>query len=111
MVLFLAGPYSAETVDEVQQNVNFAMDAGLVLMEMGHDPVVPHLSHYMDAHGRKCGFAFGYRRWMRYTKAVLSRCDGLVFLGSSPGANEELELAQTLGKPVYWSVLEVPNAR
>jgi hypothetical protein len=86
------------------------MDAGLRLAEAGHLPVVPHLSHYLDRHATRSGLSLPYRFWMDLDLALLARCDGLLSIGSSPGADQERAEAERLGLPVWRSVDEVPPA-
>jgi hypothetical protein len=98
-LVYVAGPYSAPTPEEVQANVDRAIDAGNRLMDAGFRVRVPHLSHYQ--HARK---PRPYRTWMEIDFADLSECDVLLRLpGTSSGADEEVEVARRHGIPVYTS--------
>ena len=65
--------------------------------------MVPHLSHYIDQIQR-----FDYETWMRWCLAILRRCDAILYLASSPGADRELACAQEWGLIVFRSLEEVP---
>jgi hypothetical protein len=46
----------------------------------------------------------------RWDSTGLELCDALLFLADSPGARKELELAQQLGKTIFYSLDEVGPA-
>ena len=100
MRIYIAGPYSHPDPAVREQHVARAMQAGLGLLQAGHAPVIPHLNHYFDEWVVKQGIALSYEQYMRWDAALLEVCDGMLFLGSSPGADRELELAVRLGKPI-----------
>jgi hypothetical protein len=103
ILCYVAGPYSAETPEAVQANVDAAIDAGNRLMDAGVGVVVPHLSHY--AHARK---ERGYEEWMTLDFELLSRCDVLLRLpGDSPGADREVAFAIRECIPVFTVVEQV----
>lgn len=108
MVVFIAAPYTADRMKDIELNVELAMDAGIQLMEKGHSPIVPHLSHWMDLYGTVYGVSFPYERWLEYTMSLVGRCDSLLYLAPSPGADRELELAERLGLRIFRSLEEVP---
>lgn len=111
MLVYVSGPYSAATEQERGANVDRACAAGLALTHKGHWPVVPHLSHFFDLwHAREHGTLVDPEFYMQWDFELLRRCDGLLFLEPSPGANRELALAQERGMPIWTRVEEVPNA-
>lgn len=108
-LIFVAGPISAPTLHEQEANVERAMLAGWELLQRGHHPVLPHLTFYFDMFAA----AFmpsvpTYEQYLAWSCALLRRCDGVLFLGASPGANREVALARELGLPVWTIVDEVP---
>lgn len=103
MKIYVAGPYSAPTEEETLANVQKCINVARVLIILGHNPYVPHLSHYVDE-----GVNFGYDKWMVLTEEWLRCCDALYQVAPSPGAERELVLAEELGKPVYLKLEEVP---
>jgi hypothetical protein len=100
MRLYLAGPYSDPDPAVQKRNAERAMATGLALLKQGHAPFIPHLSHFFDQWATRTGHVVPYETYLAWDAAFLSVCEGLVWLGSSPGADRELELAARLGKPV-----------
>ena len=43
--------------------------------------------------------------------AVVERCDAILIIGSSPGADHERIIMEKRGLPVYYSVDEIPEAK
>ena len=109
MVIFVAGPLSATETESETTHVKRAMAAGLDLMKRGHQPVVPHLSVYMDQFGRNLSVLFPYERWLELSLALVERCDALLYLAPSPGADRERARAEALRMPIYRSLEEVPD--
>lgn len=97
VLVYVAGPY---THGDTALNVRAAVLAGLQIQQAGHLAFVPHLCHF--AHYL---VSMGYEAWMAIDLRMLRRCDVLLRLpGYSPGADREVELAKTLGMPMYESV-------
>lgn len=93
-LVFIAGPYTA---GDVAQNVRAAIDAADKLMGAGFAVFVPHLSHFQHMiHARP------YEDWTANDNAILEKCDMVFRLpGHSLGADREVELAESLGIPVF----------
>jgi len=104
--IYIAGPYTAPTPDEVEANV---MAADLIARELaakGHFPFCPHRqSHGWERDGR-----FGYEDYLRIDLAWLGRCDALFLVGRSPGADREVTEAERLGLAVWTRIEDVPPA-
>jgi hypothetical protein len=107
MIIYISCPYSAPTVEEREANVRNAIDAGIELMCKGFSPIIPVLMHYFDLRAIEKGIEFTWEDYIRIDLELLSKCDALLFLGHSKGADIELEYAQKLGMPVYYSVEEI----
>jgi len=106
--VFVSGPYSAETAQEEEANIQRAVDIGRTVFEKGYYPIVPHLlvkEYYI--HGNSG--VFGYEGLMHYTLAIVPKCDILLLYQHSPGADREWKLAEALGKPVYFNVEQLPD--
>lgn len=114
MKVYIAGPYTAETPEAVLDNVHAAIDAGVELIRRGHDPYIPHLSHWVEKRNQRetarHGFRLAYEDYLRLDEVWLRCCGGLLYLHPSAGANTELALAQELGLKVFFSLAEVPSA-
>jgi hypothetical protein len=112
MFIYVSGPYSpknatgpADEQEQIAANVGRANAIGIELAERGHIPFIPHTNchGWEDVHGvsrevtmRVCG------EWVR-------RCDALYFIAPSKGANWEREIAESLGRPVYERLEDVPR--
>ena len=108
MLIYIAGPLSAETDDERMDNVAQACAAGKALLDLGHAPVIPHLNLlYALWHAENHGAEPDYETFMAWDAAILLRCEGLLYLGPSPGADRELALAEQMGLPVFRSLEEI----
>lgn len=91
--VYIAGPY---TSGDVAQNVHAAIAAANAVVEMGAYPYIPHLDHFWHL-VYPCSYSF----WMAQDRAWLARCDLLYRLpGYSKGADEEVQIAVSLGIPV-----------
>lgn len=109
MIIYVSGPYSADTEEGRLFNVKTAIFYGIELMRKGHSVIVPHLSHYMEGHAQLFAGGFTWDRWLEQDLEILERCDALYFIGESRGANLEREKALDWGLTVYYSVGEVPD--
>jgi hypothetical protein len=108
MRIYIAGPYTAPTDAERLANTNRAIDVGIALQRMGHAPLIPHLSHFVDERARPRGGAFAYEEWMAHGFAYLEHCEALLLLAPSPGADRELSFARAIGLKIYHSLGAVP---
>jgi hypothetical protein len=108
--IYIAGPYSADTSEEREENVARAIDAALQLIRKGHTPFIPHLTHYVDLRAALLGETFTWQDYLTWDLSWLELCDALLFLASSPGAELERDRAKALGKLIFTSVDEIPSA-
>lgn len=107
-LVFVTGPYSAGTEAEERAKIQRAIEVGRTVFEKGYYPIVPHLlvrEYYV--HG-DTGL-FGYEPLMRFTLSIVAKCDILLLYQHSPGADREWKLAEQLGKPVYFSLDDLPD--
>src|SRR3990167_6171041 len=103
MRVYVAGPY---TKDDPAINVGLALQAADALVERGHVPYIPHLSHFWHFYTPR-----PYQFWIGYALHWLAQCEAVLRLpGESPGSDKEVAWAEDKGLPVYWSVEEVPVA-
>jgi hypothetical protein len=94
MRIYVAGPYSK---GDTAINVRNAMEAGVKLLELGHAPYVPHLTHFLHLHKPQ-----PYEVWTTLDNAYLPYCEALIRLpGESSGADAEVALARKLSIPVF----------
>jgi len=108
LLVYVAGPYSGNTAERIERNVEAAVDAGIAVFQRGHFPYVPHLTHYVDLRAKKTGVTLEWEDFIRWDLPWLERCDALLYLASSKGADLELRFAKKLGKRIFTSIEEVP---
>ncbi len=101
MRIYIAGPYSQ---GETAINVRNAILAADKVLELGHIPFVPHLTHFWHYISPK-----PWNVWLKIDQDWLKVCDALLRLpGPSKGADLEIDLAKSLGIPIYESLDELP---
>lgn len=97
MRVYIAGPY---TKGDVAVNVRRAIEAASKVWDHGHYPYVPHLTHFWHMITPR-----PYEDWLDLDNQFLPCCDALVRLsGCSSGAGKEVELARSLGIPIFYGV-------
>lgn len=97
MLVYVAGPY---TKGDVARNVATAIEAAETLLNLGHTPFVPHLTHFWHLL-----YPHPYETWLAYDNVWLMQCDAVLRLpGESAGADAEVCLAVKLGIPVFHSI-------
>jgi hypothetical protein len=99
-VIYIAGPY---TGGDVARNVKRAIYCGMAIYHIGHYAIIPHLTHFVHMlHPRKYDF------WIDVDKRILPTCDALLRIkGDSPGADREVLIAQSLGKPIFYTLAKL----
>lgn len=106
MIIGVAGPYSAPTEEQRQANLDRMNEAAARLLEMGHVPLIgvnaalPVIA--------KTNLGDKYKGIMDISLAVIDKCEALLLLAESPGANRERDLILAKGLPVYYSLSEIP---
>jgi hypothetical protein len=116
LVIYVAGAYSPpagvsghDAPVWVQHNVDLAIDAGIALLRKGHTPYVPHLTHYINLRV-PLDNPISNEAWYQIDNRIVRKCDGLLLISHSRGADAEVELAKQIGIPVWYSLDEVPKA-
>jgi hypothetical protein len=100
MHVYVAGPY---TTGNPNSNTKRAIEVAERVKEWGMTPFVPHLYHFWDFLQEH-----DYEYWMDLCLAWLPKCDAVLRIsGASPGANREVELATSLGIPVFHELEEL----
>lgn len=107
MKIAVAGPYSADTPEQRQENLDAMNKAAAMLYELGHIPVIGVNAALPVL--RQSQTADFYKLIMEISLAVVADCDALLLIGESPGANKERDLILSHGKPVYYSLEEIPG--
>ena len=101
MKVYIAAPY---TKGDVAMNVNRVLVIADKLLEKGHAPYVPHLTHFWHIVSPK-----PWDTWLKLDLEFLSICDVVLRLdGESAGADSEEAQAIKLGIPVVHSIDIIP---
>ena len=108
--IMIAGPYSSGGADEARRADNLrAMNAAaLRVFEKGHTPVIGvNMALPVIACAGEDRFE---DLMMPISLALAGRCDAILRIGGpSVGADQEVERLKAGGKPVYFSVDDVPD--
>jgi hypothetical protein len=107
MIIAIAGPYSAPTEAQRQKNLDAMNEMAARVYEKGHIPFiginmalpVVAMSEVDDE----------YAAIMAISMAVVDKCDAMLMIGESKGANMEKEHIAAKGLPVYHSIDEIPS--
>ena len=98
-VIYILGKYRAATEWGVEQNIQAAEQAALYVWQLGGVALCPHKN---TAH---FGGACPDETWLAGYLEMLRRCDAayaMVDWRESKGATAEVELAESLGLPVFF---------
>jgi hypothetical protein len=116
-MILVAGPYRSGTNDDpacIAKNVAAMTDASLRLFRAGHLPVMgewyalPLIEHAGSA---GIGDPVFNEIFHPISRRLVAKCDACLRIGGpSAGADEMVALAKQHGKPVYYSLDEVPGA-
>jgi len=100
--IYIAGPY---TKGDVAVNVREAILAADRLVEIGHTPYVPHLTHFWHLVSPK-----PYEFWLNLDMTILGYWAEAVLRlpGDSHGADGEVQQALANQIPVYYGIEEMP---
>lgn len=110
MIIGVAGPYSADTEEQKQKNLDAMNQAAAAILAKGHTPLIGvnaalPVVEQSTLTGQEC-----YDAIMDISMAVIDKCEALLLIAESPGANRERDLILSKGLPVYYSINEVPDA-
>lgn len=109
MIIAVAGPYSAETEIQKQKNLDALSAAALEIMHKGHTPLIGlnaalPIAHLLPQNEQ-------YEAIMAISMAQLKACDALFLLAESPGALREHDYMQSMGKPIYKTLKDIPHLK
>ena len=108
MHVFISSPYSdGDKLSSEQREANVKRSIAIAneLIERGHIPFVPLLSHYWNEET-----PHDYSTWLMWSLSWLKRCDCVLRVGGwSTGTVIEERAAREANIPVYFSVLDIPD--
>lgn len=108
MLIAVAGPYNAETDKQMADNLKAMNIAAAAVYKKGHIPVIGvNASLYIADELTELD-----RRQVisDISFAIAERCDAILILGSSAGADHERRIIESKGLPFYFSVNDIPDA-
>jgi hypothetical protein len=108
MLIVVAGPYSAPTAEQRQMNLDAMNAAAAIVLHKGHIPVIGMNAALPVVEQAKP--ADEYQAIMNISLALAEKCDAILMIGESPGANMEREIFQRKGLTVYTELKDIPDA-
>ena len=108
MIIGVAGPYSADTAEKRKSNLDAMNNAAARLLELGHIPIIGMNAALPVI--ERANLKDKYKATMEISLAVIDKCEGILLIGESPGANKERDLILSKNLPVYYKLEEVPEA-
>ncbi|MFX1559840.1 MAG: DUF1937 family protein [Promethearchaeota archaeon] len=109
MKIYVAGPYTGSSLEEIEENVRRAMEAGLKIWKKGHFPYIPHLTHWPDMLARELEIEMNWEDYMNWHAPWVEHCDALFLLAESKGALLEMNRVAEMGKTVFYTLEEIPT--
>jgi len=107
LTIYIAGPYGDDLPpDVIERNIRDATAAGKEVLLKGHYPFIPHSMFARWETDKR----FTVDQFQRSSNYWLGRCGALLYLGPSPGADREKSLAEHMGKTIYTSIAQIPQA-
>jgi hypothetical protein len=108
LLIIVAGPYSAATAEGRAANLAAMNRAAADVARRGHVPVigVNAALPVLEA----AGLPYNDPLMMTISLALAARCDGCLHIARSPGADREAEIIQSLGRPVWTRLEDIPSA-
>ena len=107
MLIAIAGPYSADTAEQRQRNLDALNRAAAAVFNLGHIPVIGvnaalPIVDCLDAEANR------YEAIMTISLALVDKCDAILIIGESAGVKRERDLVSSKGLPVYQNLSEIP---
>ena len=103
-LIYVAGPYRTSDPIEKDLNISAARYIGHKIAKLGLYPVMPTVNTaYFDAVGDD-------EFWLDATLELMRRCDAVYVVDGShesEGVSGEVEEAESLGMPVFYSILDL----
>jgi len=107
MLIVVAGPYSAETEEQRTENLDSMNIAAAEVYRKGHIPVICVNAALFIAD--KLNDLPRREVINEISFAIVERCDAILMIGESPGANIERDIIMKKGLRVYYSLEEIPG--
>jgi hypothetical protein len=109
MLIAVAGPYSADTEEQRARNLDAMNLAAAEVYKLGHIPFIGVNASLFVA--EKLAGSIKHEVIGHISCAIVERCDAILLIDSSPGADKEKEIIEAKGLPVFYSINEIPPAK
>lgn len=110
-VVYVAGPYTADSEAGIEANIQRATWAAAAIMEAGYYPFVPHFSKAIDDyHHDHTGERIPWERWMDWSCVFLVSSQAMYVVGESVGTCIEMRIARELGIPIVTTIDDLREA-
>lgn len=109
MWIMLAGRYSAPTAVERKANLDALNATALAVYARGHLPVIG-LNNALPLFGEDTTDRTRNADVMRVSLALAERCDAILMVSHSGGADREMDLFRAAAKPVFERMDDIPPA-
>lgn len=107
MLIVVAGPFTADTKEQMAANLDAMNSAAAKIYRKGHTPVIGVNAALFIAGKLEDLPARDVINNISF--AIVERCDAILMVGESPGANIERDIIINKGLPVYYSLDEIPE--
>lgn len=108
MLIAVAGQYSADTPEQRQRNLDVMNRAAARVLKLGHIPVIG-VNAALPVVECLEPDANQYEAIMAISLALVDKCDAILVISDSAGANRERDLVESKGLPVYRDVNDIPS--
>jgi hypothetical protein len=109
MIIGVAGPYSADTEEQRQQNLSKLNNAAARLLEKGHIPLIGVNAALPVV--QAANITNQYKAIIDISMAVIDKCEALLLIAESRGANMERDHVLNKGLQVYYNIEDVPDGK
>lgn len=108
MLVYIAGKYTADTKQEIKQNIAIVEELAKDVLLAGFIPIIPHkITSFFDLKFEELKH-WKHEDWLnKFCLPLLSRCDTLLLAPNwidSDGAKIEKEFAFRCNIPIYTSI-------
>ena len=109
MIVYISGAYTADTKEQIEENILIAESFAIKIWNLGHSVFCAHCNAALfENKGSKAS----YSHILDFDKKMLCACEAIFMLPNwknSNGASQEFELAKRIGMPIYHSLEEIPK--
>ena len=118
MLILIAGPYRSGTGNDprrIAANLERLEAPALTIFQKGHIPMIGEWVAnplIRMAGSKEVGDAIFQQIQYPAAHRLLKKCDAVLRIdGESTGADQDVELARSLGIPVYFTLDDIPDAK